>query len=152
MEKQQIDDFAIVLMRFRGRTLRNIARQYGVTTQRIQQRFARAIRRLLHAQSKWHAAEVRIIELQNAIIRLRAGFSCGSDLSANPVEVLDLSVRAYNILHNYGITSLYRLCQLTPKQVLQFKNCGKRTLDELRAELNRIEVKHNLGCENMDKL
>ncbi|MGB9877727.1 MAG: DNA-directed RNA polymerase subunit alpha [bacterium] len=50
-----------------------------------------------------------------------------------PLEELDLPSRAYNALRKEGITTLRELCKHSEKQLLNLRNLGKKTIDQLKA-------------------
>ena len=52
------------------------------------------------------------------------------------VEESDLSVRAKNILRNLNISNLVEVAFMTERDFLNSKNCGKKTLDEIKGKLS----------------
>jgi hypothetical protein len=56
-------------------------------------------------------------------------------LLRTPIEDLNLSVRAYHCCKRNKIRTLADLAQSTSADLLQFRNCGKKTLTELEAIL-----------------
>lgn len=48
-----------------------------------------------------------------------------------PVDDLDLSARASNVLRNDGINTIGALCAMTERGILRLPNCGRNTLKEL---------------------
>jgi DNA-directed RNA polymerase subunit alpha len=59
-------------------------------------------------------------------------------LMGKSVEELELSVRANNCLRNAGITAIGELVQRTEAELMKTKNFGKKSLQEIKDELNRI--------------
>ncbi len=58
-----------------------------------------------------------------------------SKMAAMPVEELDLSVRPYNCLKRAGINTLGELLQRTEEEVVNVKNFGRKSLDEVKEKL-----------------
>ncbi len=56
-------------------------------------------------------------------------------LASMPVEELDLSVRPYNCLKRAGINTLGELLQRTEEEVVNVKNFGRKSLDEVKEKL-----------------
>lgn len=63
------------------------------------------------------------------------------DLLDRSVDELDLSVRAYNCLKNANIRTVRELVMKTEKEMLQTKNFGKKSLNELK------EILHGMGLD-----
>ena len=55
-----------------------------------------------------------------------------------PIEELDLSVRSYNCLKRAGITKVGQIVDMTEEDLLNVRNFGGKSLDELR---DRLEVR-----------
>jgi DNA-directed RNA polymerase subunit alpha len=49
-----------------------------------------------------------------------------------PLEDLDLPSRAYNALRKEGITTLRELCRYSEKQLMEFRNLGRKSLNQLK--------------------
>lgn len=60
------------------------------------------------------------------------------DWRNEPVEVLSLSVRSRNVLRRLQVETLGALCALTEADLLSCRNCGRRTVAELRDVLTRF--------------
>ncbi len=58
-----------------------------------------------------------------------------SKLASMPIEELDLSVRPYNCLKRAGINTLGDLLQRTEDEVVNVKNFGRKSLDEVKEKL-----------------
>jgi hypothetical protein len=54
------------------------------------------------------------------------------------VGVLELSVRAFNVLQQNGLDLIIDLVSITESELLKFKNCGLKTLTEIRNCLQRL--------------
>ncbi|MGM0381407.1 MAG: DNA-directed RNA polymerase subunit alpha [bacterium] len=66
------------------------------------------------------------------------------------VDELELSVRSSNCLKNVGIETLGDLVQRTEEQMLETRNFGKKSLEEIREKLAEFGLK--LGMEDVDYL
>ena len=51
------------------------------------------------------------------------------------IEELNLSVRAYNCLRRYGIETLGDLVSKTEEEIINFRNFGKKSLEEIKKKL-----------------
>lgn len=56
-------------------------------------------------------------------------------LYAMPIEELDLSVRPYNCLKRAGINTIGDLVQRTEEEIVNVKNFGRKSLDEVKEKL-----------------
>ncbi len=52
-----------------------------------------------------------------------------------PVDELDLSVRSYNCLKRAGITKISELLQKTEDEIMNMRNLGKKSVDEIKEKL-----------------
>jgi DNA-directed RNA polymerase subunit alpha len=68
-------------------------------------------------------------------------------LLGKSVEELELSVRANNCLRNANITSIGELIQRTEAELMKTKNFGKKSLQEIKDELNRIGLSLGMRIE-----
>jgi DNA-directed RNA polymerase subunit alpha len=59
-------------------------------------------------------------------------------LASMPIEELDLSVRPYNCLKRAGINTLGDLLQRTEEEVVNVKNFGRKSLDEVKEKLGAL--------------
>lgn len=57
-----------------------------------------------------------------------------------PIEELDFSVRTFNCLKKEGISTLRALTQRTPEELLDIRNFGKRSLEEVTEKLEGTEL------------
>src|SRR3990172_9084863 len=62
-------------------------------------------------------------------------------LYAMPVEELDLSVRPYNCLKRAGINTIGDLVQRTEEEIVNVKNFGRKSLDEVKEKLAVLGLK-----------
>ena len=58
-----------------------------------------------------------------------------------PVDDLELSCRAQNCLKNANISTVGELVLWTAKDLLKVKNCGRKSVDEIRDELARLGLR-----------
>lgn len=59
------------------------------------------------------------------------------NISVNEIE---LSVRAANCLNNANITTVGELCQKTEGEMLKYRNFGKKSLNEIKAKLDDLNL------------
>ena len=52
-----------------------------------------------------------------------------------PVDELDLSVRSYNCLKRAGISKISELLQKTEDEIMNMRNLGKKSVDEIKEKL-----------------
>jgi len=51
------------------------------------------------------------------------------------IEDLNLSVRSFNCLRRYGIVTVGDLVQKTEEEIMNLRNFGKKSLDEIKSKL-----------------
>lgn len=79
-----------------------------------------------------------ISDLQYALKALKAKED-GIVFFTEPISKLNLSVRAYNCLHNNTkITTIGELVQRTEDDLYRIKNFGRKSIQEIKDELARI--------------
>lgn len=74
--------------------------------------------------------EAEGIEMGSAV----ADFSLSQEL-ATPIEELELTVRSYNCLKREGINTVSELTNLTEDQLMNIRNFGSKSVDEVRDKL-----------------
>ncbi|HEX2236134.1 MAG TPA: DNA-directed RNA polymerase subunit alpha [Actinomycetota bacterium] len=57
---------------------------------------------------------------------------------AKPIEELDLTVRSYNCLKREGITSVGELVEKSEDDLLEIRNFGQKSIDEVKAKLEEL--------------
>ncbi|HRY29838.1 MAG TPA: DNA-directed RNA polymerase subunit alpha [Elusimicrobiota bacterium] len=62
------------------------------------------------------------------------------ELLSQPVDIIELSVRASNCLKAAKIKTIGELVTKTEEELLNFKNFGKKSLDEIRDRLKELEL------------
>jgi DNA-directed RNA polymerase alpha subunit len=103
---------AIVAADRQGRTLRSIGDEFDLSPERVRQivlRAQRETRRIVDTQVDW--------------------------TPDTPIEALDLSVRARNVLRNEDMVTVADLLQRSAADLMWLPNFGRRTLAEVRAFL-----------------
>ncbi|MGH2748826.1 MAG: DNA-directed RNA polymerase subunit alpha [Actinomycetota bacterium] len=61
-----------------------------------------------------------------------------SGVMAQPIEDLDLTVRSYNCLKREGITSVGELVERSEEDLLEIRNFGQKSIDEVKAKLEEL--------------
>jgi DNA-directed RNA polymerase subunit alpha len=69
-----------------------------------------------------------------------------SGILAKPIEDMDLTVRSYNCLKREGVTSVGELVQKSEEDLLEIRNFGQKSIDEVKAKLEEM----GLGLRNKD--
>ena len=57
---------------------------------------------------------------------------------AKPIEDMDLTVRSYNCLKREGVTTLGELVQKSEDDLLEIRNFGQKSIDEVKAKLEEM--------------
>ena len=81
-------------------------------------------------------AEVSLIEMEKKALRL----SIPEEKYNMPVEQLDLSVRTINCLRRANITAVGELISKEEKELLQLRNFGQKSLQEIKERLKTLEL------------
>lgn len=71
-------------------------------------------------------------------------------LLATPIDTLELSVRSVNSLRNSSVRTLGDLVRLTEQQVVEVKNFGKKSLQEIADLLEREGLNFGMRFEEVD--
>jgi hypothetical protein len=121
-----------------------IARQFGISRERARQLAIRAIKALcderrLQDQKLEHTVEPdQLFWLNEALQEATEQPSPRlSTIFATDIDDLELSVRSVNSLKNSNIHTLGDLVRQTESQVLQVRNFGKKSLQEVSALLEK---------------
>ena len=151
-ERQQ----KVITLRFRSMmTLEDVAKEMGVTRERVRQVEARALRELARPQAYnlWYMVPRREL-LDVAEERDRARLECvtlrqklerfmeahgipkeaagpGDECMGIKLDAMDLSVRSYNVLKRAGIDTVGQLRGLTVGDLKKFRNMGLKSLKEV---------------------
>lgn len=67
------------------------------------------------------------------------------------VEELELSVRSYNCLQAAGIRTIAQLVQMTESELLKFRNFGKKSLQEIKEILDKMELHLGMELDNPEQ-
>ena len=145
------------------RTLRSIGEDLGVKSERVRQLEAKAERRLRHPRCMTFMTKgvVGFIKRTNKL-EYERGYQCGYDagykqgmedapngivkpgmsvtLSSLPIEVLDLSVRAFNALKVAGYDVVGDITALAYQEMIHIKNLGPKQRHEVAAGLRRYGI------------
>lgn len=73
------------------------------------------------------------------------------ELLAKPIDELDLSVRSANCLKNANIANLRDLVRKTEKEMLETKNFGKKSLEELQELLGKLGLQFGMDVPESPK-
>jgi DNA-directed RNA polymerase subunit alpha len=65
---------------------------------------------------------------------------------AQPIEDMDLTVRSYNCLKREGVTTVGELVQKSEDDLLEIRNFGQKSIDEVKAKLEEL----GLSLSNKD--
>ena len=57
------------------------------------------------------------------------------------IDELELSVRSFNCLKRAGINTVEELCNKSPDEMMKVRNLGKKSLDEVLAKLEELNLK-----------
>lgn len=150
--------------RYRGkRTLSSIGEDLGVISERVRQIESKALRNLRHPRCMTFMTKgvVGYIKMVNAI-EYERGYKKGYDegyeqgmkdapngvvragmsvtLSSLPIEVLDLSVRAFNALKVAGFNTVGDITPLTRREMIHIKNLGPKQRHEVAAGLHHYGI------------
>ena len=67
--------------------------------------------------------------------------------SVMSIDELELSVRSYNCLKRAGINTVAELCAKTPEEMMNVRNLGRKSLDEVLEKLKELGLKLNSSEE-----
>lgn len=155
----------IVKQRADGKTLEEIAAQYGVTRQRISQIEAKALFKLMYvSKSRLITETIKELEIErDSYIREykeKLKFLMpNTELPPVPpsaldltIEFLDLSVRSYNILKHANINKVSDLVSLDYNSVLNLKHMGRKSMEEIVYKLKDygLTLKGNEDTDNAE--
>jgi len=89
--------------------------------------------------------EAEGIEIGPAPVEIAAS----NDLST-PIEDLDLTVRSYNCLKREGINTVSELIALSEDQLMNIRNFGSKSVDEVRDKLTELGLKFKDAVPGFD--
>jgi hypothetical protein len=135
-----------------GMTFEQIAEKHDVTRERARQLYVKAIANVAK-RLNWHVRmwkKLPEIERENERLGNRLSFYEEQEKKGlerklppsidDPIEDLELSVRLYNALKAGRINTLRQVLALKKRELLQYRNFGKKTLDELEGLLNKSGI------------
>jgi DNA-directed RNA polymerase subunit alpha len=67
-----------------------------------------------------------------------------------PIEELDLTVRSYNCLKREGINTVAELINLSEDQLMNIRNFGSKSVDEVRDKLTSMGLKFRDSVPGFD--
>jgi DNA-directed RNA polymerase subunit alpha len=67
-----------------------------------------------------------------------------------PIEDLDLTVRSYNCLKREGINTVSELINLSEDQLMNIRNFGSKSVDEVRDKLTSMGLKFKDSVPGFD--
>jgi DNA-directed RNA polymerase subunit alpha len=65
-----------------------------------------------------------------------------------PIDIMNISTRASNGLRNAGIETIGDLVKIKEEDVLNFDNFGKRSLEEIKSKLEKLNLTFNMEIAN----
>lgn len=156
----------VIIERYREkRTHRSIGEDIGVKPERVRQIINKAERNLRHPRNMTFMTKgvIGYIKKVNAI-EYERGYKKGYDegyeqgmkdapngvvragmsvtLASLPIEVLDLSIRAFNALKRTGYNSIGDIVPLTHREMIHIKNLGPKQRGEVAAGLHHYGLTH----------
>jgi DNA-directed RNA polymerase subunit alpha len=90
-------------------------------------------------------AEAEGIEIGPAPVELAA-----SNELSTPIEDLDLTVRSYNCLKREGINTVSELIALSEDQLMNIRNFGSKSVDEVREKLSGLGLRFKDAVPGFD--
>jgi DNA-directed RNA polymerase subunit alpha len=57
-----------------------------------------------------------------------------------PIEDLNLSIRAYNVLRRNGLLTVGKVLEKSEEELLALRNLGRKAYDELRERLDEMGI------------
>ena len=137
-----------------GYTLESIAKQKGVTRERVRQIIAKGLRRMKHpAKLKYLRYGKELYELQNSVLKMKEDLQnkiniiakriampslCSVQVQAvefTPIDVLELTVRSYNCLCRAGIETIGDLLSISEDDMRRIRNLGNKSVAEILTKL-----------------
>jgi DNA-directed RNA polymerase subunit alpha len=72
------------------------------------------------------------------------------ELLSQPLSILDLSVRSSNALLAAGLKTIGELVSKEEEEILSYKNCGKRSINEIKEKLSELGLSLGMKGEKND--
>ena len=86
----------------------------------------------------------------DAVVEQPAVLSGVDALLAKEIDELDLSVRSANCLKNASINTLRDLVRKTEREMLETKNFGRKSLEELQDLLGKLGLSFGMEIAELD--
>jgi DNA-directed RNA polymerase subunit alpha len=83
-------------------------------------------------------------ELESAPAKKEIPYFSQLDILSKSIDHLELSVRSNNCLRSAGIEKIYKLVQKTEDELLKTKNFGRKSLSEIKENLQELGLGLNL--------
>lgn len=161
---QRIDN--AVCSYIKGQSVGDIASRYGITSERVRQLLTAGVRRLERATTyeqllKWNAelrGTVAKLRTENQMLResIQASGCTPEEIPDELAGILStkladmpLSVRAHNCLYSAGISTLYDLVRLKEQDLWQFRNIGRRSIEEIKGYLSSLNLSLGMNTKNV---
>ncbi len=74
------------------------------------------------------------------IIKMNTGEVKEVEVKVSPIEDLDLSVRAYNVLKRMNINTIPELCEHSAEDLMKSRNLGKKSLEEIIEKIAKMNL------------
>ena len=155
-----------------GLTFEKIAKEFGVTRERIRQIEAKAIKRLSHPtrvnvlimnienlnekDSLKEKIEQEILYLRKKLWNITNNSEVFVEESREEllldidIEIIDLSLRSYNCLKRAEINTIRDLTKMSVNDLLKVRNLGKKCVEEIQNKLN--EMGYHLKDQEEDEI
>ena len=115
-----------------GLSWEEIAHLFNVSRERIRQIFNKYIR-LMRLKSRMYVLEHGEPKPQPEPVKITASVSGGGD----KIDILNLSVRAYNTLKRGGINTIDQLINTPREDLMRLRNMGANAMKEIETTLNK---------------
>lgn len=122
---------AMVKSRYQKYTYQEIAKQNGLTRERVRQIVVKAVRRLRHPKTK-DMLKYGIAETINRLEKAVKDSTSKpeSDVLPNPekdISYMDFDVRTFNCLRRSRIYTVGDILKLTPNELMHIRNLGRKS-------------------------
>ena len=151
----------IFQQRMGGWSLARIADRHQLSAERVRQILAKGMRQFFRADKQWKKAEeqCRIMaagtkDLVRRIVQLEAVVGTMAQIAPEEmrpmgwermtIDDLELPSRPYNCLTYARVETVAQMCKLSANDFLRMKNFGRRSLRDVRCELERVGAPHRL--------
>lgn len=148
------DEAAVLISILKGKSYEDIARMTGTTRESVRLVAQRAIRQLyrmplyaelLHEANALRNENNRLNRSLRSVLEKVGQYEAISEQQAKQlgtlVRELPLSVRVQNCLHAMGIKTVDDLCQLSPYDLINQRNFGRKCLWEVEDALKSIGMR-----------